>query len=80
MQGAKPSRTSWPAHATQLPRDDRIALQRRLAELGYDQKRFSGHLDFKMRDFVRQEQKKHGLVTHGHPDAALLDRMAIKRQ
>jgi membrane-bound lytic murein transglycosylase B len=80
MQGGKGFKTPWPAHATQLPRDDRIALQKKLAELGYDQKRFSAHLDFKMRDFVRLEQKKHGLVTDGHPNAALLDRMGIKRQ
>jgi membrane-bound lytic murein transglycosylase B len=80
MQGGGPIRTPWPAHATQLPRDDRIALQKKLAALGYDQKRFSAHLDFKMRDFVRAEQKKHGLVTDGHPNAALLDRMGVKRQ
>jgi membrane-bound lytic murein transglycosylase B len=78
LQGASP-KTSWPAQATQLPRDDRIALQRKLAALGYDQKRFSAHIDFNMRDFVRAEQKKHGLVTDGHPNAALLDKMGIKR-
>jgi lytic murein transglycosylase len=80
MQGGGPIRTPWPTHATQLPRDDRIALQKKLAALGYDQKRFSAHLDFKMRDFVRAEQKKYGLVTDGHPNAALLDRMGVKRQ
>jgi lytic murein transglycosylase len=79
MQGAAPFRTPWPKHATQLPRDDRIALQKRLAELGYDQKRFSAHIDFNMRDFVRAEQKKHGLVPDGHPNAALLHRMGVRR-
>jgi len=79
MQGGGPFKTAWPSRATQLPRDDRIALQKALATLGYDQTRFSAHIDFKMRDFVRAEQKKHGLVTDGHPDAALLDRMGIKR-
>ncbi len=81
MQGGPATtRTPWPAQATQLPRDDRIALQKKLAELGYDQTRFSAHIDFKMRDFVRAEQKKHGLVTDGHPNPALLDRMGVKRQ
>ena len=80
MQGGGPFKTPWPARATQLPRDDRIALQKKLAELGYDQTRFSAHIDFKMRDFVRAEQKKHGLVTDGQPNATLLDRMGIKRQ
>lgn len=79
MQGGGAFKTPWPAHATQLPRDDRIALQKKLAALGYDQTRFSAHIDFKMRDFVRAEQKKYGLVTDGHPNAALLDRMGIKR-
>jgi lytic murein transglycosylase len=80
MQGGRTFNASWPTQPTQLPRDDRIALQKKLAALGYDQTRFSAHIDFKMRDFVRAEQKKHGLVTDGHPNAALLDRMGIKRQ
>lgn len=80
MQGGVPFKTPWPAQATQLPRDDRIALQKKLAALGYDQTRFSAHIDFKMRDFVRAEQKKHGLVTDGHPNAALMDKMGVKRQ
>ena len=79
MQGGGPFKTPWPAHGTQLPRDDRIALQKKLAELGYDQTRFSAHIDFKMRDFVRAEQKKYGLVTDGHSNAALLDRMGVQR-
>ena len=80
MQGGGPFKTAWPARGTQLPRDDRIALQKKLAALGYDQTRFSAHIDFKMRDFVRAEQRKHGLVTDGHPTAALLDRMGVKHQ
>jgi lytic murein transglycosylase len=80
MQGGRTFKASWPTQPTQLPRDDRIALQKKLAALGYDQTRFSAHIDFKMRDFVRAEQKKHGLVTDGQPNAALLDRMGIKRQ
>jgi membrane-bound lytic murein transglycosylase B len=79
MQGAGPIKAAWPKHATQLPRDDRIELQRRLAELGYDQNRFTAHIDFKMRDFVRAEQKKHGLVTDGHPNRVLLQKMGLVR-
>src|SRR5882724_2303878 len=78
MQGGSAS-TKTPAQATQLPRDDRVAIQKRLAELGYDQKRFTAHIDFNMRDFIRAEQKKHGLMTDGHPNAVLMDRMGIKR-
>ena len=71
--------TPWPVQPTQLPRDDRIALQKTLASLGYDQTRFTTHIDFKMRDFVRSEQKKHGLVTDGQPNAALMEKMGLKR-
>jgi hypothetical protein len=31
-----------------------------------------------MRDFVRAEQKKHGLVTDGHPNPALMEKMGLK--
>ncbi len=78
MQGGGPIKAPWPAQATQLPRDDRIAMQKKLAALGYDQTRFTAHIDFKMRDFVRAEQKKYGLVTDGHPNAALMEKMGLK--
>ena len=38
---------------------------------------FAAHIDFKLRDIVRAEQKKHGMVTDGHPTAALLDKMGV---
>ena len=77
MQGGRPvSSRRGAVQATQLVRrDDRIAMQKKLAALGYDQTRFTAHIDFKMRDFVRAEQKKHGLVTDGHPNAALMEKM-----
>ena len=78
IDGGAPFRANWPQHGTQLPRDDRIALQKRLAEMGYDQTRFTAHIDFNMRDFVRAEQKKHGLTPDGHPDRALLKALGIR--
>jgi lytic murein transglycosylase len=78
MQGGGPIKTPWPAQSTQLPRDDRIAIQKKLAALGYDQTRFTAHIDFKMRDFVRAEQKKYGLVADGHPNATLMEKMGLK--
>jgi lytic murein transglycosylase len=77
MQGGGPLKAPWPTVANQLPRDDRIAMQKKLAELGYDQTRFTAHIDFKMRDFVRAEQKKHDLVTDGQPNAALMEKMGL---
>jgi len=78
IAGGAPFKADWPKHGTQLPRDDRIALQKQLAKLGYDQTRFTAHIDFKMRDFVRIEQKKHGLTPDGHPDRALLERLGLR--
>ena len=56
-----------------LSRDDRIALQKKLAALGYKVNDFEGHVDFDLRDFIRAEQKKLGMVPDGHPTAALLE-------
>ena len=74
MQGGGPFKTPWPAQTrpASARRPDRTAEEARRARL----RRRSGSpriIDFKMRDFVRAEQKKHGLVTDGHPNAMLLD-------
>ena len=79
MRGGPPFKTAWPKENTTLPRDDRIALQRRLAALGYDVKLFNGPITFEQRDFIRAEQVKLGMLPDGHASAALLDRMGIKR-
>src|SRR3954468_15893659 len=43
MQGGDGFKAAWPTQATQLPRDDRVAMQKKLAELGYEQTRFTAH-------------------------------------
>jgi membrane-bound lytic murein transglycosylase B len=80
MHGGAPFKTPWPKQNTTLPRDDRIALQKRLAELGYDVKLFNGPITFEQRDFIRAEQVKLGMLPDGHASATLLDRMGVKRQ
>ena len=80
MHGGAPFKTPWPKQNTTLPRDDRIALQKRLAELGYDVKLFNGPITFEQRDFIRAEQVKLSMLPDGHASANLLDRMGIKRQ
>ncbi len=77
MRGGGPFKSAWPQHDVQLPRDARIALQKKLAALSYDQTRFTAHIDFKMRDFIRAEQVKHGMLPDGHPTPTLLDRMGV---
>ena len=80
MRGGAPFKTAWPAHNTTLPRDDRIALQRKLAELGHDVKLFNGPITFEQRDYIRAEQVKLGMLPDGHASAALLERLGIKRR
>ena len=63
--GAVPAR--WPEVDRQLSRAERIALQKRLKELGYPVNDFEGRIDFDLRDSIRLEQAKHGMVPDGHP-------------
>ena len=52
-------------------------LQKKLAALGYKVADFEGHIDFDIRDFIRAEQKKHGLVPDGNPTTALLEKLSV---
>jgi len=60
-----------------LSRDARIALQKKLAALGYKVTDFEGHVDFDLRDDIRAEQKKFGMVPDGNPTSALLEKLGI---
>ena len=53
-------------------------LQKKLAALGYKVNDFEGHVDFDLRDNIRAEQKKFGMVPDGNPTAALLARLGVK--
>lgn len=72
MRGRGPIRAEWPADDRQLSMNERIALQKKLAELGYRVRNFTGHFDFDLRDAVRDVQAKAGMVPDGHPTPALL--------
>ncbi len=80
MRGAPPLKARWPKHNTTLPKDDRVALQRKLAALGYNVTKFDGPITFEQRDYIRAEQLKLGMLPDGHASAQLLDRMGIKRR
>jgi lytic murein transglycosylase len=75
IAGGAPIRGKWPADDHQLSRDARIALQKKLAELGYKVNEFEGHVDFDLRDNIRSEQVKFGMVPDGTPTTALLERL-----
>src|SRR5215813_11719775 len=72
MQGRGPIQGQWPTDDRQLSMAERIALQKKLSELGYPVRNFTGHFDFDLRDAVRDVQVKAGQVPDGHPTPALL--------
>jgi membrane-bound lytic murein transglycosylase B len=78
MQGGGVIRAKWPAEATQPSLEDRIALQRKLAALGYKVRNFTGHMDFDLRDAIRLEQVKLGLLPDGHPSPEFLQKVGAK--
>ena len=78
MHGGGLIKTPWPKDDRQLSRDARIALQKKLSELGYKVNDFEGHIDFDLRDNIRAEQKKFGMLPDGTPTSALLDRLGVK--
>ena len=70
-------KAAWPKDDRQLSRDARIALQRKLSALGYKVNDFEGHIDFDLRDNIRSEQKKFGILPDGNPTALLLEKLGV---
>ena len=78
LNGGALIKTAWPTDDRPLPRDARVALQKKLASLGYKVNEFDGHVDFDLRDNIRAEQKKFGMVPDGNPTAAFLEKLGVK--
>ena len=78
MNGGAPIKAAWPTDDRPLPRDARIALQKKLAALGYKVNEFEGHVDFDLRDNIRAEQAKLGMVPDGNPTALFLEKLGVK--
>jgi membrane-bound lytic murein transglycosylase B len=78
MHGGGPIKAKWPSNDHQLSRDARIALQKKLAALGYKVNEFEGHIDFDLRDNIRDEQKKLGMLPDGNPTAAFLQKLGVE--
>jgi membrane-bound lytic murein transglycosylase B len=79
LRGQDPVRGAWPRDEQPISRLWRIALQRKLAELGYKINDFEGHIDFDMRDSIRDVQVKFAMVPDGNPNEALLRALGIER-
>ncbi len=78
LRGQPPVRAIWPANDYQPSRAERVALERKLADLGYAVQDFTGHLDFDLRDGVRDLQQRFGMVPDGHPGRAFLHRLGLR--
>jgi hypothetical protein len=78
-QGRAGVRAAWPATDQQLTRTERIALQKRMKELGHPVNDFEGRIDFDLRDEIRLEQVKHGMVPDGHATRELMERIGAIR-
>jgi lytic murein transglycosylase len=78
LRGLPPFRGVWPANDFQPSRDQRVALQRRLAALGYKIADFDGHFDFDQRDAIRDLQRRYGMTPDGYPGRAFLDRIGVR--
>jgi membrane-bound lytic murein transglycosylase B len=77
LRGSAPIRARWPESDFQPSRDERMALQRRLADLGFKVADFDGHIDFELRDDIRQTQRRFGMIADGYPGRALLRRIGV---
>lgn len=77
LRGRGPLRTAWPVDDFQPSRGERVALQRRLAALGFPVHDFEGHIDFTLRDDIRQMQRRFGMTADGYPGRKLLSRMGV---
>jgi lytic murein transglycosylase len=78
LRGQSGFRSAWPVNDYQPSRGERIALQRKLAELGFKVADLVGHLDFEQRDAVRVLQAKLGMVPDGYPGREFLTRIGLK--
>lgn len=78
VRGAGSLHAAWRADDYQPSRSERIALQRRLAALGFKIADFEGHLDFDLRDAVRDMQGRYGMTADGYPGRAFLRRLGVQ--
>lgn len=78
MHGGGLVKATWPKDDRPLSRDARIALQKKLSTLGYKVNDSEGHIDFDLRDNIRVEQKKLGMLPDGNPTPAFLGKLGVK--
>jgi hypothetical protein len=78
INGGQLIKTAWPKDDHPLSRDARVALQKKLSALGYKVNEFDGHVDFDLRDNIRAEQAKLGMLPDGNPTPLFLEKLGVK--
>ncbi len=71
IAGEPPVAAAWPTEPP-ISRSDRIALQARLAALGYAVDNREGRISLALRDTIRSAQARVGMTPDGNPTASLL--------
>src|SRR5262249_4240487 len=71
-------KAAWPKDGRQLPAGRRGGVEKKPGALGYKVNEFEGHIDFDLRDNIRAEQKKLGMVPDGAPTPLFLERLGVK--
>ncbi|WP_339844937.1 lytic murein transglycosylase [uncultured Halopseudomonas sp.] len=75
MQGRGEIAASWPKGDTPLARSERLELQRRLKEVGYDPGGVDGIIGANTRQALRNFQIALGLPADGYPSKSLLEKL-----
>ncbi len=75
LRGGGPIAQPWPRDEPVLSRAERLELQQRLADRGFDIGEPNGRLGAKTRAAVRDFQAKSGLVPDGFASAGILERL-----
>ena len=75
IAGGGPLVASWPRDDMPLTKDERIELQERLADLGYDPGGVDGVVGPKTRTALRQYQRSIGEIPDGYPTSQLLQQL-----
>jgi membrane-bound lytic murein transglycosylase B len=75
IAGGGPLMATWPRDDLPLTKDDRIELQQRLADLGYDPGGVDGVVGPKTRTALRQYQRSIGEIPDGYPTSQLLQQL-----
>ncbi|MDR3526959.1 MAG: lytic murein transglycosylase [Rhizomicrobium sp.] len=77
LKGASPVLAAWPRSLKPLSRDERLALQDSLVQLGFDIGKVDGLIGAKSRAAVRAWQKAHAVPADGYATLEIASRIAL---